>query len=132
MPDSSLIYKTTSLSTPHPALSDLTLVHGNYKAIGESAIGKALGEVMKSEAVVLSLVTSLIVAPSRPPVVAIGKLLKHALGDKVFEADFKRLTGRYVRQILEHLDFRWKRSGVDVIVDSPYASGSIYGANPKK
>lgn len=130
MPSSKTIYTSTALATPHPALADLDLKHGNYKAIGESPIGKALCEVMKSEAVVLSLVTAQIAAPSRPPIVGIGKLLKHALGDKVFEPDFKRLTGRYVRQILEHLGFRWKRSGVDVVVISPYASGSIYAASP--
>ena len=127
MPNVKTIYSTTALATEHPALMDLELKHGNYKVLGESAIGQALCKVMKSEAAVLSLVTSQIVAPSRPPVVSLSKLLKHALGDKAFEPDFKRLTGRYVRQILEHLGFRWKRSGVDVVVkDSPYASGSIY------
>jgi hypothetical protein len=127
MPVPAKIYTTTALSTRHPALADLDLKHGNYKVLGESALGKALGEVIKSEAAVLALVTSQIVAPSRPPIVGIGKLLRHALGDKIFEPDFKRLTGRYVRQILEHLGFRWKRSGVDVVVNnSPYASGSIY------
>lgn len=127
MPNAKTIYTTTALSTGHPALADLELRHGNYKTLGESPLGKALCEVMKSEAVVLSLVTSQLVAPSRPPVVALGKVLEHALGDKVFEADFKRLTGRYIRQILEHLGFSWKRSGVDVVVKhSPYASGSIY------
>lgn len=127
MPIVKNIYSTTALSTPHPALMDLDLKHGNYKVIGESPLGKALCEVMKSEAIVLALVTSQVVAPSRPPIVAIGKVLKMALGDKMFEPDFKRLTGRYIRQILEHLGFRWKRSGVDVVVaGSPYASGSIY------
>ena len=127
MPSAKLIYNTTALSTEHPALADLELKHGNYKAIGESTFGRLLGEVMKSEAAVIALVTSQLVAPSRPPIVAIGKLLKHAVGERAFEPDVKRLTGRYVRQILEHLDFAWKRSGVDVIItSSPYASGSIY------
>jgi hypothetical protein len=127
MPSPKTIYATTALATEHPALSDLDLKHGNYKALGESPMGKALGEVMKSEAVVLSLIAAQTAAPSRPPVVGIHRLLKHSLGEKIFEPDFKRLTGRYVRQILEHLGFRWKRSGVDVIVsNSPYASGSIY------
>jgi hypothetical protein len=131
MPSSKTIYTTTALVTEHPALADLDLKHGNYKALGESPLGKALCEVMKSEAVVLCLVASQIAAPSRPPVVGIHRLLKHALGDKIFEPDFKRLTGRYVRQVLEHLGFRWKRSGVDVVVkNSPYASGSIYTASP--
>lgn len=129
MPSQKMIYKTTALSTEHPALADLELKHGNYKALGESALGKALCEVMKSEAVVLSLVAAQIAAPSRPPVVGIWRLLDMALGNKVFEPDFKRLTGRYVRQILEHLGFSWKRSGVDVVVKgSRYASGSIYTA----
>ena len=130
MPSSKKVYSTTSLATEHPALAGLELKHGNYKTLGESPLGKALCEVMKSEAVALSLVTSQIVAPSRPPIVAIGKLLKHSFGEKVFEPDFKRLTGRYVRQVLEQLDFSWKRSGVDVVVkNSEYASGSIYRAN---
>ncbi|WP_066823733.1 hypothetical protein [Sphingomonas mali] len=127
MPNAKTIYSTTALTTEHPALADLDLKHGNYKALGESPIGQALCKVMKSEAAVLSLVASQIVAPSRPPIVSLSKLLTHALGEKVFEPDFKRLTGRYVRQILEHLDFSWKRSGVDVVVKgTPYASGSIY------
>jgi hypothetical protein len=129
MPSQKTIYTTTALATEHPALADLQLKHGNYKVLGESALGKALGEVMKSEAVVLSLVAAQIVAPSRPPVVGIWRVLDATFGKKVFEPDFKRLTGRYVRQILEHLDFSWKRSGVDVVVkNSPYASGSIYAA----
>lgn len=130
MPRRSTIYSADVLRAQHPALADLELKHGNYKGLGESALGKALCEVMKSQAVVLSLVAAQIAAPSRPPVVGIARLLKEALGEKVFEPDFKRLTGRYVRQIFEHLGFRWKRSGVDVVVGNcPYASGSIYTAN---
>src|SRR5690348_7615811 len=66
MPSSKTIYTTTALATEHPALADLDLKHGNYKALGESPLGKALCEVMRSEAAVLSLVASQIAAPSRP------------------------------------------------------------------
>jgi hypothetical protein len=75
---------------------------------------------------VLSLTAAQIAAPSRPPLIALHRMLKAHLGDDAFSNEMKRLSGRYARQVLEELGFKFKRSGVPAVVDSPYGAGSTY------
>lgn len=127
------IIQAPSLMTEHPSLTDLELDAKNFVALAASPAGMKLARVMKSVPAVLSLVAAHDAAPSRPPVVGVLRLLEAELGDAAFTDDMKQLTGRYIRQVLEHLGYKWKRSGVTIIVKwSRHVSGSIYDAPSSK
>jgi len=132
-----LVYgNLTSISVPHPQLTpdkSFQLDAGSFSAIAGATYkgGLSLEQVMISEAFVMTVIGGYVAAPSRPPIVAAHRLLRHVLGEKIFEPRVKQLSGRYLRQILDCFNIVWRKGGVEVVVkNSPYSTGSVYQAVP--
>ena len=123
-----IIYGAVRLRV-HPAFAGITLDAGPWKALAATDNGRKLEKIMKSQTAVHSLVAAQIAAPSRPPLMALHRFLEaHLDADEIFTEEMKRLSGRYTRQVFEHLGFTFKRSGVPAVTKNPYGAGSIYKA----
>jgi len=109
-----------------PNLSAFTFDPGAHQAAFESNTGQAIFNCVCSRAGVAALVGAIGAASSRPPVVGLEHILFQIVGEAAFANEQKKLTGRIVRYIVEHLGGRWVRSRVKVNVASRYYSGSIY------
>jgi hypothetical protein len=125
-----------SIDVPHPQLTpdkSFQLDAGSFSAIAGATYknGLTLEQVMISEAFVMTVIGGYVAAPSRPPIVAAHRLLRHVLGKEVFDQRVKQLSGRYLRQILDRFNIVWQKGGVEVVVkNSPYRTGSVYKAVP--
>lgn len=72
------------------------------------------------------LIGAILSAPSRPPVVAVESLVFETLGVIAFSLESKKMIGRVVRQIVEHLGGHWVRRGAKANGLSRFNRGSIY------
>ena len=109
-----------------PNLTGFTPDLGQYLNVHSPADTKTLISVLTSIEGVNRLIGSISSAPTRPPVVAIEALVFDALGKQAFVDESKKLIGRIVRQIVEHLGGKWVRRGVKTNVPSRFNRGSIY------
>lgn len=109
-----------------PNLRGLSFDHGSFTSLAATAAGQAIESILVSRAAVASLVGAISAAPSRPPQPAIEQFLADEVGEKAFEKETKKMIGRMIRQIVEHLGGRWVRRGVPVTVKSRFSKGSIY------
>ena len=111
-----------------PNLTDLAFDAGAHSAAFESEAGQKVYSLLSSRVGVALLVGAVCSAKSRPPVVGIEPLLVAEVGDAAFSDPMKRLTGRIVRYIIEHLGGEYGSRGVRVTEDlgSNYKSGSTY------
>ncbi|WP_240956924.1 hypothetical protein [Pseudopontixanthobacter vadosimaris] len=101
---------------------------GAHSRAFESEVGQQIYDLLTSRIGVAMLVGAVCSASSRPPVAGIEPLLSSQIGDAAFEDAMKRLTGRIVRYIIEHVGGRYETRGVKVTktLNSHYASGSTY------
>ncbi|HEY1605228.1 MAG TPA: hypothetical protein VGF77_06485 [Allosphingosinicella sp.] len=111
---------------PDPNLSSFIPDVGSFTALAGSPKGRTIIEVLTSVAGVNLLLGSILAAPSRPPVVAVERVLTFRLPENAFDDDTKRFIGRLIRKIVEHLGGRWVRKGVKITVPSTFSKGSIY------
>ena len=100
---------------------------GPSAGIARMAIGQTvISTIMQTEAF-SALLGAIEAASSRPPQPALDRYLIPALGPDVAASDeVKILSGRVIRQLIEHVGGWWVRSGVPIIEPSVFANGSIY------
>lgn len=117
----------TSLSRD-PNLSDFIFDAGSHSTAFSSETGAAVYDLLTSRIGVSMLIGAVASAPSRPPVVGIEPLLVSEIGEDAFTDEMKRLTGRIVRYVIEHLGGRYEGRGIKVTkaLNSHYSSGSTY------
>lgn len=111
-----------------PNLADLKFDAGSHTPAFESETGQHIYRLLTSRIGVAMLIGAVCSASSRPPVVGIEPLLVSQIGEEAFEDEMKRLTGRIVRYIIEHIGGRYETRGVKVTkaLNSHYSSGSTY------
>lgn len=109
-----------------PNLAALAFDPGLHKAAFNSDVGQKVYALITSRFGVASLIAAITVSPSSPPVVAVEPLLFDQVGPEAFSDDLKKLAGRVVRFVIEHLGGRWEGRGVRVTTASRYKSGSVY------
>jgi hypothetical protein len=109
-----------------PNLRGLIFDHGSFTSLAATATGQAIESILTSRAAVAALVGAISAAPSRPPQPAVEQFLADDAGNAAFENETKKMIGRMIRQIVEHLGGRWVRRGVPVTVKSSFSKGSIY------
>ena len=111
---------------PDPNLAAFVPDVGSFKALANTSKGRIIVDVLTSTVGVNLIIGSVAAAPSRPPVVAVERVLAHHIGETSFDDDTKRFIGRLIRKVVEHLGGRWVRSGVKITVPSTFSKGSIY------
>lgn len=119
-----LSYQSTIARDPN--LADFTPEYGQYATILGIAMCDAINTVVVSLEGMNRLIGAIIAAPSKTPVAALENLLGEHIGDEAFEDNAKKLTGRLVRQAIEHVGGSWVRSGAKAPAASRYNRGSIY------
>lgn len=109
-----------------PNLVTLSFDAGLHEGAFNTAVGQQIYHLVTSRFAIAAMIGALVVAPSRPPVVAVEPLLFQQIGSEAFSDEMKKLTGRIVRFAIEHIGGRWERRGVKVTTRSRYRSGSVY------
>ena len=111
-----------------PNLVDFEFNAGSHSSAYESEVGQRVFNLLTSRLGLAMLIGAVCSAQSRPPVVGIEPLLASQIGDAAFEDPMKRLTGRIVRYIIEHIGGNYGSRGVKVTkeLESHYKSGSTY------
>lgn len=109
-----------------PNLSDLHFEPGTHVPAFKQDVGQRIYDLTTSRFGVAALIGAVASAPSRPPVVALEPLLVSEIGPEAFTDEMKKLTGRIVRFVIEHIGGRWVRRGIKVSRGSRYKSGSTY------
>ncbi len=111
-----------------PNLVDLHFEAGAHSPAFESDTGQRVYDLLTSRIGVAMLLGAVCSASSRPPVVGTEPLLASQIGEAAFQDAIKRLTGRIVRYIIEHLGGTYETRGVKVTqaLNSHYSSGSTY------
>lgn len=98
-----------------------------FAALAKTAVGQKIMRLLLSEGGVLICMGAVLAAPSRPPHAALHPFMQKHVGAEAFEDQCKRMTGAFVRQILEHIGARFRRSNVPISAKgSQYKSGSTY------
>ncbi len=100
--------------------------YGNFANVGSPEFRAQITAVLTSAEAVNRIIGSVSAAPSRPPVAAIEQLLVDHGGETAFDKEPKKMVGRLIRQIIEHLGGQFVRRGVPVTVASRFKKGSIY------
>lgn len=100
--------------------------YGNFANVGSPEFRAQITAVLTSAEAVNRIIGSVSAAPSRPPVVAIEQLLVDHGGETAFDKEPKKMVGRLIRQIVEHLGGQFVRRGVPINVASRFKKGSIY------
>jgi len=109
-----------------PNLTDLHFEPGTHAPAFSQETGRKIYDLASSRFGVALLIGAVTSAPSRPPVVALEPLLLSEIGPAAFTDEMKKLTGRIVRFVIEHIGGRWERRGIKVSRNSRYKSGSVY------
>jgi hypothetical protein len=99
---------------------------GNFANVGSPEFRAQITTILTSSEAVNRIIGAVSAAPSRPPVTAIEQLLLDHGGDTAFGKEPKKMVGRLIRQIVEHLGGHFVRRGVPVTVISEFKKGSIY------
>jgi hypothetical protein len=113
----------------HPWLTNFVLNErqlGPAAAFARSALGQKVTEVVLSRDALTAVIGAIDAAPARPPQPALDRYLLPVIGLAALDDNVKQLSGRILRQVVEHLGGRHERKGVPVNVASAYANGSIY------
>lgn len=98
-----------------------------FSALAETKAGQKITRLLLSEGGVLICMGAVLAAPSRPPHAALHPFMQKHVGAQAFEDQYKRMTGSFVRQIMEHIGARFRRSNVPISAEgSQYKSGSTY------
>lgn len=83
-------------------------------------------EVILSRDALAAVIGAIDAAPARPPQPALDRYLLPTIGLAALDDKVKQLSGRILRQVVEHLGGQHERKGVPVNVASAYANRSIY------
>lgn len=111
-----------------PDLADMDFDAGSHSTAFASQTGAKIYDLLSSRIGVAMLIGAVSSAPSRPPVVGIEPLLASQIGQDAFSDEMKRLTGRIVRYVIEHIGGTYSGRGIKVTkaLGSNYSSGSTY------
>jgi hypothetical protein len=111
-----------------PSLAALVFDAGSHSTAFQTEVGQRIFDLLTSRLGVAMLIGAVCSAQSRPPVVGIEPLLASQIGEAAFTDPMKRLTGRIVRYIVEHVGGSYGSRGVKVTEElgSHYKSGSTY------
>lgn len=109
-----------------PNLAGFEPDYGNFAKVGTPEFRDKIAEILTSIEAVNRIIGSVSAAPTRPPVAAIEQLLVDHGGETAFEKEAKKMIGRLIRQIVEHLGGSFVRRGVPLNVASRFKKGSIY------
>ena len=99
---------------------------GHFKSIYEAETGQQIERAITSRIGVALLIGAICAAPSRPAVTATEWLLARQCNGEAFEDEHKKMTGRMIRQIVEHIGGAYVRRGIKINIPSQYGSGAIY------
>lgn len=109
-----------------PNLAGFEPDYGNFAKVGSPEFRAQITAVLTSVEAVNRIIGSVSAAPTRPPVTAIEQLLVDHGGETAFDKEPKKMVGRLIRQIVEHLGGQFVRRGVPITVASRFKKGSIY------
>lgn len=118
--------KYRSRLTADTNLADLKPNFGSFAKLGSEEFRQSVWATLVSVPAVNRIIGSVSAAPSRPPVKAVECLLLEYIGEPAFDDEAKKMIGRLMRQIIEHLGGSFVRRGVPLNVDSRFKKGSIY------
>jgi hypothetical protein len=107
-------------------LTNLQPNFGSFSNLGSPKFRAEIWGTLTTIEAINRIIGSVQAAPSRPPVAAVESLLADHVGDEAFEDEAKKMIGRLVRQIVEHLGGRLVRRGVPLNIPSKFRKGSIY------
>jgi hypothetical protein len=116
----------TATLSRDPNLAGFEPDYGNFANVGSPEFRSHITAVLTSVEAVNRIIGSVSAAPSRPPVAAIEQLLVDHGGETAFDKEPKKMIGRLIRQIIEHLGGSFVRRGVPLNVASRFKKGSIY------
>lgn len=116
----------TATLTRDPNLAGFEPDYGNFANVGSPEFRSHITAVLTSVEAVNRIIGSVSAAPTRPPVTAIEQLLVDHGGETAFDKEQKKMVGRLIRQIIEHLGGQFVRRGVPLNVASRFKKGSIY------
>ncbi|MBS1301128.1 hypothetical protein [Loktanella sp. SALINAS62] len=109
-----------------PNLSKFNFDPGSFRNIYESETGRDIEKALTSHVGIACLIGAIAAAPTRPAVVSTEWIVEHRCDHIAFEDEYKKMTGRMIRQIVEHIGGKFVRRGVRINVESRYGSGAIY------
>lgn len=109
-----------------PNLAGFEPDYGNFAKVGSPEFRAQITAVLTSVEAVNRIIGSVTAAPTRPPVAAIEQLLVDHGGETAFDKEPRKMTGRLIRQVVEHLGGKFVRRGVPINVASRFKKGSIY------
>lgn len=109
-----------------PNLEGFTPDFGNFANVGTPEFRAQIALILTSVEAVNRIIGAVSAAPTRPPVAAIEQLLADHGGETAFDKEPKKMVGRLIRQIVEHLGGSFVRRGVPINVASRFKKGSIY------
>jgi len=113
----------------HPDLSNFTIDFdrlGPSAPLARTALGQRVIECITNANAVVAVIGAIDAASTRPPLPALDRYLLNDIGVEAARDDVKILTGRIVRQIVEHLGGEHVRTGVEITEASIFTTGSIY------
>jgi hypothetical protein len=113
----------------HPLLHDFRLNEGRLgpsAGFAETPTGCRILSIMMTTPAFSALLGALEAAPSRPPQPALDRYILPAIGMEALTRDSRILVGRYIRQLAEHVGFKWLRSDVTLTVPASATTGAIY------
>ena len=116
----------TAILARDPNLAGFEPDYGNFANVGSPEFRTQITAILTSVEAVNRIIGSVSAAPTRPPVAAIEQLLADHGGDTAFDKEPKKMVGRLIRQIVEHLGGQFVRRGVPINVASRFKKGSIY------
>ena len=116
----------TAILARDPNLAGFEPDYGNFANVGSPEFRTQITSILTSVEAVNRIIGSVSAAPTRPPVAAIEQLRADHGGDTAFDKEPKKMVGRLIRQIVEHLGGQFVRRGVPLNVASRFKKGSIY------
>jgi hypothetical protein len=111
---------------------DFRLEPGNlYSATADTRTGKAITKLILSDGMVCVLLGAVLAAKSRPPVAVATPFILRFIGEDALEDKYKRFTGVVIRQMIDHIGGKLRRTGVPIRTKgSGYSSGATYTFGP--
>lgn len=113
-----------------PNLATFIFKPGNLIAVYDTPTGRAIEATLVSRYSAAALRGAISAAPTKPPMPAIEHILSVDVGEVAFVDDSKKLIGRLIRQIVEHLGGEHTGRGTPLAVASKFSKGSTYTLPP--
>ncbi len=109
-----------------PRMEGFHFEPSNLRPVFKTEDGQKLLGLLISRYAIAALTGAISAAPSKSPVPAVQSLLEAQIGEAAFGNPMKQLTGRIIRQVVEHLGGHHVRRGTPITVTCRYTKGSIY------